>query len=95
MTGPLDGRTVVITGASSGIGRIAARELHDRGADVVVVGRDPERTRGIAAELGARHVLADMDRLDEVRALGRPSWRRARGSTCSPSTPAASCRGAP
>ncbi|MBF4630204.1 SDR family NAD(P)-dependent oxidoreductase [Clavibacter michiganensis subsp. phaseoli] len=69
MTGPLDGRTIVITGASSGIGRIAARELHARGADVVVVGRDPERTRGIAAELGARHVLADMDRLAEVRAL--------------------------
>jgi NAD(P)-dependent dehydrogenase (short-subunit alcohol dehydrogenase family) len=69
VTGPLAGRTVVITGASSGIGRVAAVELHARGADVVVVGRDPERTRGVAAELGARHVLADMDRLDDVRQL--------------------------
>jgi NAD(P)-dependent dehydrogenase (short-subunit alcohol dehydrogenase family) len=69
VSGALDGRTVVITGASSGIGRIAARELHARGADVVVVGREPERTRGIAAELGARHVVADLDRLDEVRGL--------------------------
>uniref|UniRef100_UPI0029309FDE SDR family NAD(P)-dependent oxidoreductase n=1 Tax=Clavibacter michiganensis TaxID=28447 RepID=UPI0029309FDE len=70
MTGPLDGRTVVITGARSGIGRIAARELHDRGADVVVVGRDPELTRGIAPVLGGRHLLARLDRLDAVRRPG-------------------------
>jgi NAD(P)-dependent dehydrogenase (short-subunit alcohol dehydrogenase family) len=69
VTGPLAGRTVVITGASSGIGRVAAGELQARGADVGVVGRDPERTRAVAAGLGARHALADMDRLDDVRQL--------------------------
>ncbi len=37
--------TVVVTGASSGTGAAAARLLHDLGARVVVVGRDPARTR--------------------------------------------------
>ena len=45
-------RTVIITGASSGIGREAARELAKGGADVAVVGRNPDRTRAVADEVG-------------------------------------------
>ncbi len=41
--------TVVVTGASSGTGAAAARLLHDLGARVVVVGRDPARTRQLDA----------------------------------------------
>lgn len=65
----LVGRTMVITGASSGIGREAAREFAARGATLALVGRDPARTRAIAEELGAQPFLADYDRLDDVRAL--------------------------
>jgi NAD(P)-dependent dehydrogenase (short-subunit alcohol dehydrogenase family) len=65
----MEGRTVVVTGASSGIGRAAARELALLGADVAVVGRDPERTRAVAAETGGRAFLVDYDRLDTVREL--------------------------
>ncbi|NQX26939.1 SDR family NAD(P)-dependent oxidoreductase [Microbacteriaceae bacterium VKM Ac-2854] len=63
------GRTVVLTGASSGIGRIAARALAEAGATVAVVGRDPERTRAVADAVGGRAHLADFDRLDDVRRL--------------------------
>jgi NAD(P)-dependent dehydrogenase (short-subunit alcohol dehydrogenase family) len=63
----LSGRTVVVTGASSGIGQAAARRLHGLGADVVVVGRSPERTAAMGAELGTAPVIADFARLADVR----------------------------
>lgn len=65
----MEGRTVVVTGASSGIGRAAARELALLGADVAVVGRNRERTEAVAAETGGRAFLADFDRLESVREL--------------------------
>jgi NAD(P)-dependent dehydrogenase (short-subunit alcohol dehydrogenase family) len=63
------GRTVVITGASDGIGAAAARELHRRGDTVVVVGRSAEKTATVAAEIGADSFTADFARLDDVRTL--------------------------
>ena len=62
-------RTIVITGASDGIGAAAARLLKGQGAQVVIVGRSPEKTEKVASELGAPHYLADFARLDDVRAL--------------------------
>lgn len=59
----------VITGASSGIGAVAARELAARGFDVAVVGRNPDRTRAVAAETGGAAFVADFDSLDAVRGL--------------------------
>ncbi|MFF0990469.1 SDR family NAD(P)-dependent oxidoreductase [Kocuria nitroreducens] len=64
-------RTVVITGASDGIGAAAARELTARGHDVVVVGRSGEKTAAVAGPLGVRHFTADFARLDDVRRLAR------------------------
>ncbi|WP_437765206.1 SDR family NAD(P)-dependent oxidoreductase [Sorangium sp. So ce281] len=65
----LDGKIVVITGASSGIGAAAARELRRRGASVVPVGRSPQKTAALCAELGVRGHSVDFTRLDEVRRL--------------------------
>jgi NAD(P)-dependent dehydrogenase (short-subunit alcohol dehydrogenase family) len=62
-------KTIVITGASSGIGSVAARQLATAGWDVAVVGRNPERTRAVAAAVGGTPFLSDYDRLDDVRAL--------------------------
>jgi NAD(P)-dependent dehydrogenase (short-subunit alcohol dehydrogenase family) len=62
-------RTIVITGASDGIGAAAARALHARGHRVIIVGRSPEKTRALAQELGVASHVADFARLDEVRAL--------------------------
>ena len=66
---PLANTTIVITGASSGIGRTAALALAEQGADIAVVGRNPDRTRIVANQVGGRPFLADFDRLDEVRRL--------------------------
>ncbi|MDR0482000.1 MAG: SDR family NAD(P)-dependent oxidoreductase [Cellulomonadaceae bacterium] len=62
-------KTVVITGASSGIGAAAARQLHADGHQVVLVGRDAEKTNAIADELGVPRFLADYTRLEDVRRL--------------------------
>ena len=62
-------RTIVITGASDGIGAAAARRLRQRGDNVVVVGRSPGKTAAVAAELGADHFVADFADLSQVRAL--------------------------
>ncbi|MFC5751099.1 SDR family NAD(P)-dependent oxidoreductase [Actinomadura rugatobispora] len=65
----MTGKTVVITGASSGIGAAAARRLASMGADVVPVGRSPERTAAVAAGLGVEPLVADFASLDQVRRL--------------------------
>jgi NAD(P)-dependent dehydrogenase (short-subunit alcohol dehydrogenase family) len=62
-------RVIVITGASSGLGREAARVIGERGDHVAVVGRNAERTKAAAADAGGEAYLADFDRLDDVRAL--------------------------
>jgi NAD(P)-dependent dehydrogenase (short-subunit alcohol dehydrogenase family) len=63
------GKTIVLTGASSGIGAAAARHLHRLGANVVPVGRSAERTAAIAAELGVAPLTADFANLADVRRL--------------------------
>ncbi|MGA0568834.1 SDR family NAD(P)-dependent oxidoreductase [Rathayibacter sp. KR2-224] len=62
-------RTIVITGASSGIGERAAEALAGQGARVVVVGRNPERTSAVAERIGGDSFVADFERLDDVRRL--------------------------
>ena len=63
------GRTIVITGASDGLGAAAARRLSRSGEDVVVVGRSPQKTKAVATELGADYLVADFTDLAQVRAL--------------------------
>ena len=69
-------RTIVITGASDGIGAAAARALSQAGERVVLVGRSPQKTEALAAELGVDHHLADFTRLDDVRTLAAELLRR-------------------
>jgi NAD(P)-dependent dehydrogenase (short-subunit alcohol dehydrogenase family) len=63
--------TMVVTGASDGIGAAAARSLSDLGAAVVVVGRSAAKTSAVADELRADRYVADFAHLDQVRQLAR------------------------
>jgi len=68
----LNGKRILVTGASSGIGRAAALLLSELGADLVLVGRDEDRLRETASLLRGRNseVLPfDLSRTDLI-----PAW---------------------
>ncbi len=74
----LRGRTAVVTGATSGLGRAAAAQLAELGARVVLVGRNRDKAqdtrREIVAATGNDNVavaLADLSLLADVRKLAR------------------------
>jgi retinol dehydrogenase-12 len=69
-------KVVLITGATNGIGKVAALELARQGASVVIVGRNPEKTTAVVDEIkrstGNTHVeslIADLSSIAEVRRL--------------------------
>ena len=62
-------KTIVITGASDGIGAAAAKELVSLGHQVVIVGRNPEKTATVATKLGMPYHLADFTKLADVKRL--------------------------
>jgi NAD(P)-dependent dehydrogenase (short-subunit alcohol dehydrogenase family) len=72
----IEGKLCVITGATSGIGRVTAQRLAAKGARLVLIGRDPARgeaalaairRRTPKAEVSIRY--ADLSRLDALRTL--------------------------
>ena len=62
-----DGRTVLVTGASGGIGGETVRHLVAAGADVVASGRSEQALQALAAETGARVLPFDLTAEDSVR----------------------------
>jgi NAD(P)-dependent dehydrogenase (short-subunit alcohol dehydrogenase family) len=78
----LHGRIVLITGATSGIGEEAARQLSDRGATVVVGARDATRGEQVKKEIASGEgaevqlITADLSVPDQVRGLAREFERR-------------------
>ena len=71
MTGLLEGRRAVVTGAAQGIGLEIARTLHEHGASVVLADLDEERAAEAAAEIGDRAfgLGCDVTNEDDVQRL--------------------------
>jgi retinol dehydrogenase 14 len=81
--GGMGGKTVLITGGTSGIGKATAVALAAMGADVVVVGRNPERGETAVEEIKAQShsesvelMLADLSVQSEVRELAEEFLER-------------------
>lgn len=73
----MNGNTIVVTGATSGIGEVAAHRLAARGARIVFVARDPKRgaetlkhLNAIAPHAEHRAYYADLSRLSEMKRVG-------------------------
>jgi short-subunit dehydrogenase len=65
------GATVLLTGATGGIGQAVARDLHSRGAQLILTGRRTDVLEPLANELGARALPCDLaDAADIERLLG-------------------------
>ncbi len=62
-----NGRTVLVTGASGGIGGETVRQLTAAGAEVIASGRSVEALETLAAETGARPLPFDLAAEDSVR----------------------------
>ncbi|MFD5828269.1 SDR family NAD(P)-dependent oxidoreductase [Lentzea sp. NPDC060358] len=60
-----DGRTVFVTGATSGMGASHVRGFHAEGARVVIAARDLEAASAFAGELGERAFAVRLDVTDE------------------------------
>lgn len=72
----LQGKTILLTGGTDGIGLRLARQLRDKGAQLIVTGRTPERIAAAQAE-GFEVITADLAGPEGVEALlaglgGRP-----------------------
>ena len=68
----LDGKVILVTGATDGLGRALSAELARDGATVLIHGRDAQRIADTVAELGGgtvRAYRADLSDLTQVRAL--------------------------
>jgi NAD(P)-dependent dehydrogenase (short-subunit alcohol dehydrogenase family) len=86
MRSNIEGKVVVITGASSGMGEVAARHLSAQGATVVLGARRMERLRTLAGEIttaGGKALAVETDVTDrrQVRAWWTRPSRRSVGST--------------
>ena len=73
----MNGKTVVITGATSGIGEVAADRLAAKGARIVFIARDPKRGEETLKHLNAiasgqphKAYYADLSRLSEMKRVG-------------------------
>lgn len=72
----MQGRVVLITGATKGLGEVTAHAIARTGATVVIAGRNAARTQAVAAEIERRnpgadvaYLVADLSLMDGVRSL--------------------------
>lgn len=62
-------KVALVTGGSSGLGWVLARELRQQGAKVVIVARDAGKLQAAAGELGATGIAADVTSQPDVERL--------------------------
>lgn len=57
---------IIITGGSSGIGKVTAQQCIQKGAKVLITGRDAIKLKQVADDMGALHLATDISKLKEI-----------------------------
>ena len=65
----LSGQTVVVIGGSAGIGLETARLARERGAEVIITARNPDRLQEVGEELGASTAAFDATHFDQLKSF--------------------------
>ena len=67
----LEGKTILVTGASSGIGRQCALDCSKMGAKVIAIGRDKDRLNSVVAEMAGEGIgyLFNLKNIDGIKDL--------------------------
>ena len=72
----MNNKLILITGATSGIGQAAAQALAAQGHEILIVGRNPAKTEGVAKQIreqtgnqAVHFLLADFSDLEQIRHL--------------------------
>jgi 3-hydroxybutyrate dehydrogenase len=66
----LAGRTALVTGGASGIGRAVSARLAEAGARVLVLDRDEAGAQEVASEVDGEHLVADLSDAGSIEVLG-------------------------
>jgi 3-oxoacyl-[acyl-carrier protein] reductase len=65
----LQGAKIIITGGSSGLGKATAKTLKEKGAEVLITGRDAVKLEKVANELGIKSLVFDVSDFDSIPML--------------------------
>ncbi len=79
----LNGKTILITGGTNGIGKSAALVLANKGGQVIIVGKNPEKTKQVVQQIktitgnpAADGLIADLSSMEQVRHLAQEFHQR-------------------
>ncbi|THB62657.1 MAG: SDR family NAD(P)-dependent oxidoreductase [Spirochaetaceae bacterium] len=73
----MQGKLIVLTGATAGIGLETARYFAERGADLICINRNPQKAQRLLAEfttnygIKAENIICDFASMEQVRACAR------------------------
>lgn len=62
----LNGSKILITGGSNGIGKETAKQLKAKGAQILIIGRNESRLKGVASDLDVHYVVADVSKEEDI-----------------------------
>lgn len=65
----LAGKKILITGGNGGLGKAMAKKFVDEGAEVIITGRNEEKTRNAADEIGCKYLVADLQNAKSLSEL--------------------------
>lgn len=65
----LYGKKILITGGAGGLGKAMAKCFINEGAEVIILGRNKEKTRNAASEIGCKYIVADLQDVNSLESL--------------------------